>query len=54
VLLARAAQSGRDIALSADAQAAYRRYAIRANRIWQASDQLHLWQYWPVRAYPIT
>jgi hypothetical protein len=40
-----AAAPGRDIALSADSEGAYRRYTIRANQIWQASDPLHLWQY---------
>jgi len=36
---------GRDILLSADGEAAYRRYTTRANQIWQAGDPLHLWQY---------
>jgi hypothetical protein len=39
------ASAGRDIVLSADGEAAYRRYPIRANQIWQAGDPLHLWEY---------
>lgn len=39
------ADPGRDILLSADSEAAYRRYTTRANQIWQAGDPLHLWQY---------
>jgi hypothetical protein len=35
----------RDIVLSAGAEAAHRRYATRANQIWQAGDLLHLWEY---------
>jgi hypothetical protein len=35
---------GRDIVLSADGEASYRRFAVRANQIWQSGDPLHLWQ----------
>jgi hypothetical protein len=34
-----------DIVLASGSEAAYRRYATRANQIWQAGDPLHLWQY---------
>jgi hypothetical protein len=40
-----AAALGREIVLSVGSEAAYRRYTIRTNQIWQAGDPLHLWHY---------